>query len=159
MALPLHTTPPVEAVRITGEGDVLLIELNSDASFDALRGAIRNRLAEMEAWRGRDARLDLGNRALDLFDLRRLTHVLKDEFDITVAGVYCSEEAVTRFTERELKLKVYTRPTESPTLEDTETVEETEGPGKENRLVAVTPSVVQIRETNPSEEQRDRCIQ
>ena len=61
---------------------------------------------------------------LDLFDLRRLTHVLKDEFDITPALSVTSKEVVVRFTERELKLAVYTRQAEPPSLEETTEKEE-----------------------------------
>lgn len=110
MANPLHSTDPsTEAIRISSEDDVLLLELSETASFDILRAGIRHRFSEMETWRGRDARLDFGKRKIDLFDLRRLAHVLKDEFDVTVAGLYCQQEALNQFAERELKIKVYPR--------------------------------------------------
>jgi len=110
MALPLpNTTPPLEAVRISSDNDVLLLEIGHSCSFDAIRAGIRNRFSEMETWRGRDARIDLGDRNIDLFDLRRLVHILKDEFDVNAAGLYCGQEELNRFAERELKLKVYPR--------------------------------------------------
>ena len=143
MALPLETTPPVEAVRISSDDDVLLLELRENASFDAMRGNIRERFSEMETWRGRDARLDLRERPIDLFDLRRLVHVLKDDFDVTVAALYCNQESLTRFAERELKLKVYPRLPEVDPVEAPDPEPEIAAP--EARTPA-TPHVVEIEE-------------
>jgi septum site-determining protein MinC len=110
MAHPLPSTAPsCEAIRISSEDDVLVLELAETSSFEVLRQGIRNRFKEMETWRGRDARLDFGKRKIDLFDLRRLAHVLKDEFDVTVAALFCEQESLVQFAERELKLKVHPR--------------------------------------------------
>jgi len=118
MANPLPSTDPSsESIRISSEDDVLLLALTETASFDILRAGIRNRFSEMETWRGRDARLDFGKRKIDLFDLRRLTHVLKDEFEVTVAGLYCEQDSINQFAERELKLKIYPRFPSTETLE------------------------------------------
>jgi septum site-determining protein MinC len=89
----------------------LVLALDPRASFDALRTAVRETFSQSpDRFRGADARLDLGPRPIDLFDLRRLIHVLKDEFGVTVAGLYCDAQNLRRFAERELKLKVYTHP-------------------------------------------------
>jgi len=97
--------------------DILVLELEPEAAFETLRDSIREILGgECAATRGKDARLDLESRHIDLFNLRRLVHLLKDECAITVTGIYCSESALQRYAERELKLKIYTtRPvTETP---------------------------------------------
>lgn len=130
MAIPLPSTAPsCEAIRISSQDDVLLLELAESNSFEVLRQGIRNRFTEMETWRGRDARLDFGKRKIDLFDLRRLTHVLKDEFDVTVAAIFCEQDALNQFAERELKLKVYPRlpaplAVDAPDADHLETTEE-----------------------------------
>ena len=150
MALPLpNTAPPLEAVRISNEDDVLVLELGDSCSFDAIRDGIRNRFGEMETWRGRDARIDLGDRNIDLFDLRRLVHVLKDEFDVNAAGLYCGQEELNRFAERELKLKVYPRtvtPDSSEPLAETaleaETVELLDAPDVHENAVEVEEILV-----------------
>jgi septum site-determining protein MinC len=106
----------------------------------------------METWRGRDARLDFGKRKIDLFDLRRLTHVLKDEFDVTVAGLYCQQEALNQFAERELKIKVYPRVPEPLAVDapdaDQLSVDETPlaealNPGPVEVIHPATPSLVE----------------
>lgn len=97
-------------VTLTAEDGVLLLALESKASFEALREAVRELFsASPDRFRGKDARLDLATRPIDLFDLRRLVHVLGDEFGITVTGLYCTETHLHRYAERELKLKVYPR--------------------------------------------------
>jgi septum site-determining protein MinC len=54
-------------------------------------------------------RLDLGGRDVVLFDLRRLVHALRDDLGVEVTGLYATPEALHRYVERELKLKVYPR--------------------------------------------------
>jgi septum site-determining protein MinC len=56
---------------------------------------------------GTSVRLDLGRKEIDLFDLRRLVHLVKDEFGMDVVGLLCTPEALQRHAERELKLKVH----------------------------------------------------
>lgn len=97
-------------VTLTAEDGVLLLALEPKASFEALREAVRELFSSSpDRFRGKDARLDLDTRPIDLFDLRRLVHVLGDEFGITVTGLYCTETHLHRYAERELKLKLYPR--------------------------------------------------
>jgi septum site-determining protein MinC len=56
---------------------------------------------------GRACRLDLGEREIDNFDLRRLLHLLRDEYSIAVTGLYVLPEAIHRYAERELKLRLF----------------------------------------------------
>ncbi len=89
-------------------GGTLVLELSSSASFDTLRASMRAELGtNPEKLKGANCRLDLGRREVDLFDLRRLIHLLKDEFGLHVVGLHCLPEALTRLAERELKIKVY----------------------------------------------------
>ncbi|MBW1879593.1 MAG: septum site-determining protein MinC [Deltaproteobacteria bacterium] len=56
---------------------------------------------------GRACRLDLGERAIENFDLRRLLHLLRDEYSIVVTGLYVLPEAIHQYAERELKLRLF----------------------------------------------------
>lgn len=97
-------------VTLAAEDGVLLLALEPTASFEALREAVRELFSSSpDRFRGKDARVDLATRPIDLFDLRRLVHVLGDEFGVTVTGLYCTETHLHRYAERELKLKVYPR--------------------------------------------------
>ncbi|MES2638297.1 MAG: septum site-determining protein MinC [Myxococcota bacterium] len=92
----------------TVAGGSLVLELAPGASFDTLRTALRTELGAVPGkYTGTSARFDLGRREIDLFDLRRLVHLVKDEFGVDIVGVYCTSEAVQRHAERELKLKVH----------------------------------------------------
>ncbi|MDP2317323.1 MAG: septum site-determining protein MinC [Pseudomonadota bacterium] len=89
-------------------GGLLVFELAPAASFDVLRAALRAELgATPGKYNGSSARFDLGRREIDLFDMRRLVHLVKDEFGVDVVGVHCTSEAIQRHAERELKLKVH----------------------------------------------------
>lgn len=120
-------------VTLTAEDGVLLLALEPKASFEALREAVRELFSSSpDRFRGKDARVDLATRPIDLFDLRRLVHVLGDEFGVTVTGIYCTESHLHRYAERELKLKVYPRRemveppepvVEAPVVEEPELVE------------------------------------
>jgi len=97
------------AVAISMIDGVLVVSLDPSARFEALRQCTRDLFNQTpERFRGYDARLDLATRPIDLFDLRRLVHLLRDEFGVTVTALYCTQTNLTRFAERELKLKVYT---------------------------------------------------
>jgi len=97
------------AVKMSMIDGVLVVSLDPKARFEALRQCTRDLFNQTpERFRGYDARLDLATRPIDLFDLRRLVHLLRDEFGVTVTALYCTQTNLTRFAERELKLKVYT---------------------------------------------------
>jgi septum site-determining protein MinC len=89
---------------------VLIVALDPKVPFELLRRSIRETFSQTpDRFRGFDARLDMSSRSIDLFDLRRLVHLLRDEFGVRVAGLYCTTDNIQRFAERELKLKIYTR--------------------------------------------------
>ena len=131
MSLPASVldTPFVDVRKDDG---VPVIVLPDEPVFDALRDHLRQRMpALLPAIGGRASRLDLGGRAIDLFELRRLLHLLKDDFGVAITALYVRPQAITRFAERELKLKLF--PVPEPEIEpeiepedDTEPVDEIE---------------------------------
>jgi septum site-determining protein MinC len=109
-AVPSATAPArIDPLTVrTGAGGALVLEFAPTASFDVLRAALRAALGETPGkYVGATARFDLGRREIDLFDLRRLVHLVKDEFGVDVVGVHSTAEAIQRHAERELKLKVH----------------------------------------------------
>ncbi|RME23648.1 MAG: hypothetical protein D6798_13105 [Deltaproteobacteria bacterium] len=93
------------------DGTSVILSLDAGSPFDVLRAELTRLLGQApERFRHGSARLDFGDRDLTLFDIRRLVHLLKGEFALTVTGIYTSERALHRFVERELKLRVYARP-------------------------------------------------
>ncbi|MCP4807650.1 MAG: septum site-determining protein MinC [Proteobacteria bacterium] len=111
-------------IGLSAQDGVLLLTLDPKASFEAWRQAVRDMFgATPDRFRGKDARLDFGTRAIDLFDLRRLVHVLKDEFGVSVTGLYCTQENLVRYAERELKLRIYPRLPEPVEVEEPEAEE------------------------------------
>ncbi|HJN75213.1 MAG TPA: septum site-determining protein MinC [Myxococcota bacterium] len=145
-ATPSASTDP-GVLEVSAVDGVLLLTLDGKASFEALREAVRDTFsATPDRFRGKDARLDFGTRAIDLFDLRRLVHVLKDEFGVSVTGLYCSQESLVRYTERELKLRVWAR---MPEVEE-ELVEDT----LESTIEApLTEAMVELEDDEPSSTQ------
>jgi septum site-determining protein MinC len=109
--LPTEAPDPTPGLLALSATDgVLVLALDAKAAFESLRQAVRDTFsASPDRFRGKDARLDYGERNIDLFDLRRMVHVLRDEFGVTVTGLYCTEQALHRYAERELKLRVYPR--------------------------------------------------
>ncbi len=85
-----------------------VILLDHSASWGEIREDAAAALHGVAAtWAGVEAHLDLGLREPDLFDLRRLVHLLEDDFDIHVVGLRCLDDALRRFAERELKVRIH----------------------------------------------------
>jgi len=92
-----------------------VILLGADTSWIELREDARRVLEPVSAaWAGAEAHLDLGQREPDLFDLRRLVHMLKDDFDINVIGLRCLDVSLRRFAERELKVRIHLHSPQPP---------------------------------------------
>ncbi len=105
-------------IHVRQDDGVPVVVLPPDVAFDALREAIREAMPSLLAEiGGRSARLDVGTRAIELFDLRRVLNLLKEEFGVALTGLYARPEAITRFAERELKLKLFPISDEAPELE------------------------------------------
>jgi septum site-determining protein MinC len=95
------------------DGPVPVVRLPEAASFEVLRSALREQMPRLAPTiGGRSLRLDFGTRDVVLFDLRRLLHLLRQEFSVEATGLYVRREVVHRFAERELKLKLF--PTDPP---------------------------------------------
>ena len=95
-------------VSLSAVDGVLILSLDPTARFDNLRQSIREMFSQTpDRFRGHDARLDLDTRAIDLFDLRRLVNLLREEFGVEITGLYASRAHIDRFAERELKLKLF----------------------------------------------------
>jgi septum site-determining protein MinC len=110
-ALATETLAPF-SLRLRWEETVPVLVVPEAVPFAELREHLGSALAPLAAdLRGKLARLDLGARALVLFDVRRLLHALKELLDVEVTALYVEADAIQRFAERELKLKLFpTRP-------------------------------------------------
>ncbi|MCA9493330.1 MAG: septum site-determining protein MinC [Myxococcales bacterium] len=76
--------------------------------FESLRACIREQMPmHVAAIGGRSIRLDLAARDIVLFDLRRVLHLLRQEFNVEVTGLYARPASIHKFAERELKLKLF----------------------------------------------------
>ena len=116
--LPLE---PILSVVLDSASRPALIALDREASFDLIRDDLRALLGPAkDVWDGAEVHLDLGQREPDLFHLRRLVHLLKDEFGVHVVGMRCDPAALRRFAERELKVRIHLAgaPAEPPPAPD-----------------------------------------
>lgn len=114
-------------------GGAIVLGLASGVPFDQLRTRLRELLAEVPArFKGAAFRLDLAEREVDLFELRRLIGLLR-EFGVDVIGLHCAPVSLQRYAERELKLKIHLsapEPVRAP---------EAEAPAEEQPTVLVAP--------------------
>lgn len=95
-------------LRVRVHDAVPVVMIPEGVPFEPLREWIRTRMPEALAEiSGRAVRLDLGDRELELFDVRRLLHLLRDEFQLDVTGLYVRPAAIHRYAERELKLRLF----------------------------------------------------
>ncbi len=101
----VHDAP---ALDVRFDDRVPVLRIPSGVPFEALRGWLREALpSREEEIGGRSSRLDIGEREIKLFDLRRLIHLLRDEFSIEITGLYVRPAEIQRYAERELKLKLF----------------------------------------------------
>ena len=105
----MHAEAPAAPGLVVREADgVPVLELPADLEFEALRDWLDAQLpGAAEAIGGRSGRLDLGDRILQLFDLRRLLHHLEDAHDLQITGLYSTADAVHAFAQKELKLRLF----------------------------------------------------
>lgn len=95
-------------VRVRHDDTVPVLVLPDDVPFERLREHLKAHLAALVGELGGAAvRIDLGERELQLFDIRRLLHLLRDGPGIEVTGLYVRAEAIHQYAERELKLKLF----------------------------------------------------
>jgi septum site-determining protein MinC len=126
MAVPAAAlpAPPASAPSVhfrAAPGGVVVLCLPPVQRFDALRIALRELFNESPGrFAGARVRVDLGAREMDLLELRRLLHLLKDEFEVEVVGLSCTHAQMQRMAERELKLKIVADPVEDSALAEAE---------------------------------------
>ncbi len=104
----LNLAPVKSTLLLRGvPGGLLVLPLPAVMRFDALRLGLRDLFGNPPGrYAGARVRLELGQRDLDLMEIRRLVHMLKDEFDVEVVGLACEPGPIQRMAERELKLKI-----------------------------------------------------
>jgi septum site-determining protein MinC len=119
MSLPDPALDALPPLHLRFDDEVAVLVVPADLAFEDLREWLRARLPErLESVQNRSLRLDLGEREIKLFDLRRLIHLLRDEFKADVTGLYVRPEAIHKYAERELKLRLFAvDPTTAPTEE------------------------------------------
>ncbi|MDP6934871.1 MAG: septum site-determining protein MinC, partial [Myxococcota bacterium] len=138
--VPLDTVD--ELVRLVDDEESLLVELDDEAHFDTLRTELRAILqTHGRGLEGRQAKLDLGLRRIDLFDLRRLEHLLRDDFGIHVTGIFCTHASLLRYTEQELKLRVHLKASEALVPEEDQEIE-----GAEVEATPVEVEAIEVEE-------------
>ena len=115
----LRTVSPSPLQLRGAAGGILVLTLPATLGFDALRFALRDLLQEAPGrFRGARVRLDVGQRDLDLLEIRRIIHVAKVEFEIEIVGLQCEATSLQRMAERDLKLKLTLAPSATdPALE------------------------------------------
>ena len=97
---------PSMCVRI--DDSVPVIVVPPELTYEQLREWVAASLPEhLPTINGRTSRLDFGERQIQLLDLRRLLHLLRDTYGVDITGLYLKPEAIHRFAERELKLKLF----------------------------------------------------
>lgn len=114
----LRLTPPANESGLNIVwGSPPSLQLPPGLAFEPMRALLRSQLGvQKEELSGVSLRLDISNASLALFDLRRLTLFLKDEFAIDVVGLICPPDALARHAERELRLKIHLIMPELPVL-------------------------------------------
>lgn len=102
------TPPPPATLPIREQDGVLTVSLPDDPPDEALREWLRAQAPDLaRRLAGRPCRLRLGQRPLELFQIRRMLQILRDPHGIEVTGLEVSPEALHRYAERELKLALH----------------------------------------------------
>jgi septum site-determining protein MinC len=113
--------PPVLEIRY--ETAVPVLHLPDEIRFDGVRAWLEQVVPEqVDIIGGRTARLDLGKRAIDLRELRRVIHTLRERWDIEITGLYLSAEAVNAHAQRELRMTLFVHATADDSAANAEAV-------------------------------------
>lgn len=97
-----------DTLDVQFDGPVPVLRIPDHPEFKVLRAWLRDAVPERLATiGGRACRLDLGERAINLFDVRRLLNLLREEFQLDVTGMYVDPGELHAYAERELKLKLF----------------------------------------------------
>ena len=101
-------------VRLDMGGEVWVLEVDSTISWDAARACVAETYADNAAdFHGRSLRLCLGERKLDLMEVRRFSTLFRDGFKAAIIGIECSPEAVHRYAETAFKLPLLAPPVDT----------------------------------------------
>jgi len=92
-------------VNLNRAGEVWSLVVSADISWDEARARIADDLEEYaDDLHGRNVRLDLGERPLDLMEVRRIGSLMRDGFKAAVIGIECTPDSVHRYAEQAFKL-------------------------------------------------------
>jgi len=95
-------------------GEVWSLIINPDISWDAARAHIADDLGDRaEELHGRNLRLNLGSRALDLMEVRRMSSLLRDGFKAAIIGIESTPDAVHRYAETAFKMPMIAPPVDT----------------------------------------------
>jgi septum site-determining protein MinC len=101
-------------VRLDTGGEVWVLEVDPTISWDAARAHVAETYADNAAdFHGRSLRLCLGERKLDLMEVRRFSTLFRDGFKAAIIGIECSPEAVHRYAEAAFKLPLLAPPVDT----------------------------------------------
>lgn len=118
MSMPAEA-PFAPALVVRKDDGVPVLEIPEDLDLPALREWADAHLpGRSDEVAGRTIRIDIGARLIQLLDLRRLIHHLEQHHEVSVTGLYATPDAVHRFAERELKLKLFTTVPDDDDLDD-----------------------------------------
>jgi hypothetical protein len=98
-------------VRLDQDGEIWTLSIDPSVSYTEARAKLTDGLGDYaDGLRGRNLRLNLGNRSLDLFEVRRISSLLRDGFQSSVIAVECTPESVHKYAEQSFKLPMITTP-------------------------------------------------
>lgn len=101
-------------VRLEMGGEVWSLVVNPDISWDAARAHIADDLVDMaDELHGRNLRLNLGGRALDLMEVRRMSSLLRDGFKAAIIGIESTPDAIHRYAETAFKMPMIAPPVDT----------------------------------------------
>ena len=104
----VEDAPPV---HLETGGEVWALVVDPALSWDEARARIADHLEpHADELHGRSVRLNLGDRRLDLMEVRRIATLLRDGFKAAIIGLECSSEAVHRYAETAFKMPVMAPP-------------------------------------------------
>jgi len=101
-------------VRLDTGGEVWVMEIDPTISWDAARAYVAETYADSaDDFHGRSLRLNLGERKLDLMEVRRFSTLFRDGFKAAIIGLECSPEAVHSYAEAAFKLPLLAPPVDT----------------------------------------------
>lgn len=104
----VEDAPPV---HLETGGEVWSLVVDPSIPWDSVRAHIADDLEpRADELHGRNLRLNLGDRKLDLMEVRRIATLLRDGFKAAIIGLECSPDSVHRYAETAFKMPVMAPP-------------------------------------------------